>query len=815
MNFSYPFIKRPVMTTMVMLAILLFGAIAIKMLPVSDLPDIEYPTILVSAQMPGGNPQYMADSVATPLEQAFTSISGLNVMTSTNTPGRTEIVLNFDLNRNIDGAEVEVQGAISRTLPLLPPMPNNPIFQRVNPSQAPVLYLTLSSDTIDIGTLYDYAKNLLAEPISMISGVSEVNLYGYPYAVRVEANPELLYIRNLDLSSLAELIVGANPNLPGGSLIGPHQEWVIEPFGMLTTAKEYNNATLKQENGNPLKLEQVARATDALLGRNPFFHLVTKQGIQNTVALTIKRQSDANTIAVTQLIHKKLPELQKSLPASVKLTVFFDDAKAIISSVHEVEITLLIAFALVVLVIYLYLGNWTETVIPALVLPMSIITTFIVMYLLNFSIDNLSLLALILAIGFIVDDAIVVLENIVRHVEMGKQPMQAAIDGSKEISTTVVTMTLSLAAVFIPLVAMPGMLGRIFREFSITIIVTILASGFISLTLNPMLCSRFLKAAKKKKRTHFTDRLLDYYMISLKKVFRFKGAALLSGLGCFIFSFLLILALPFDFFPGADLGIIQGMTQCEQGSSLLNTNTHQTKVDEKINANPHIDAFLSVTGNPTSDQGLVFIRLSDEKRPKAKQIIASLMRELWKIPGINTYLMPMPLINLQVGNSSSLGEYQFALNGLSAKDVYAGAKAFTEKLKSIPEILHVNSDLKIDTPQLNFHILRDQAGIYGVNAFDIEQTLQLAYAGGRISTFNRNQNLYDLILEAEHPYQYHISDLNYLYVKSQETRGARPSSLPCKMGRGASSHGCQSPQSVPFSDHLFQLSSTCRSWNCR
>lgn len=766
------------MTTLVMVGVLFFGIYAYKKMPVSDLPDVAYPTITVSANQPGGSPEYMANTVATPLERSFATISGLSVMTSNNTNSTSTIVLNFDLGIDINAKEVEVQSSISQTLPDLPPMPNNPTFQKTNPSETPILFMTLTSDSLTLGKLYEYAYDIISQPISMIEGISQVQTYGYPYAVRVRADPMKLMARQLDLPTLSELLVEANPNLPGGLLYGPHTNVQIEAFGQGTNAALYNEVILREEKGIPLYVENVGKAIDGLQYRFPYFQKVTKEAEENCVVLAVTRLADSNTMDIIRQIKEKLPSLERTLPGSVNLGIFYDKSSEIIGALHDVELTLLIAFGLVVIVIFISLGKLVDGLIPSLVLPLALLAAFVLMFLSGFTVDSLSLLALTLAIGFMVDDAVVVLENIVRHVEMGKPRMQAALDGSKEISVTVFTMTIALGSVFIPLIWMPGMLGRIFREFSLTILFAILCSGFLSLMVNPMLCSRFL-TGKEKKEMHFSHTLqmglLNFYIKILRHTLHWRKSMLLIALLSIGASLWMIDLLPFDFLPQGNINMIRGLTQAAQGSSNLNTIAHQKRVNKVLRQSPYVDRFITIAGYPTNDQGLLFLHLlPPSKRPNASRLSTELMIESAIIPGINVFLKPFPFINLQVGTGTSVGQYQYVIWGRDAPLLYKSAGHYIRKMREMPEFVGVNTDMRIKSPQLNVQIDRERAGLYGITAQAIEETLQYAYSGGRISTFNLGTNLYDLILEVEPGFDLTTSDLDLLYIQAPNTEKLVP-----------------------------------------
>jgi HAE1 family hydrophobic/amphiphilic exporter-1 len=774
-NLSAPFIRRPVMTTLLMVAIVIFGVFAYQNLPVSDLPNIDYPTITVYAQQPGASPEYQADLVATPLERNFSNISGLMAMTSKNTMGNSEIVLNFDLDVNLDAKEVEVQQAVTQSIPDLPPLPNSPTYDRQNPSDSPILYLALTSDSQTLAEIYETGYNLLAQPISMVNGVSRVEVYGYPYAVRVQADPMKLMAYKVDFNELASTLVESNPNLPSGLLQGYYEDVLLQTAGQIAIGEKYDEVVIKEVDGLPLYVGNVAKGRSALENRDPYFHFIDKDGKdQSTIVMAVSRLPGSNTLHISNEIKQKLPILKKGIPGSVNLLIFYDKSIEIINSIKDVEITLLIALILVVAVIFLYLGKILETIIPSLVLPLSILATFVIMYFVGFNLDNLSLLALILAIGFVVDDSIVVMENIVRHVEMGKPPFEAAIDGSKQISVTVFTMSLALSAVFIPFIWMPGILGRIFHEFSLTIVIAIYCSGFISLTLNPMLCSRYIVAHKISKKPNLPERinarLVGWYEWALHHSIYFRKTTLLVGIACIFLTGLMVYILPYDFLPVGNLSLIQGLTQCQQGSSTLNTIRHQLEVNKLLESSPYQNGFMTMAGMPTNDQGMFFLRLIDpSKRPSSTAIARDLYQKGSQIVGVNTFLKPYPLINLQIGATSGLGEYQYTLMCTDSKILYETAAEVIEKMRALPELTGVNSDMRIKSPQLNITINRDMAGLYNVSASAIESTLQYAYSGGRIGTFNKGINLYDLIVEAEPGFDLDVNDVDLLYIQAQDT----------------------------------------------
>lgn len=760
------------MTTLVMGAILLFGFFCYYALPVSDLPNIDYPTITVNAYSPGASPEYQASLIATPLERQFASISNLRTVTSTNTVGNSQIVLNFDLKADLDAKELEVQQSVNQSLSELPPLPTHPVYKRTNPADTPILFLSLTSHSHPLSDLYEIGYNLLAQPISMIDGVSQVQVYGFPYAVRIQADPMKMVSHRVDFNELAHSIIKSNPNLPSGTLKGRYHDVVLQTEGQIAEGEHYEEVVIREVKGIPLFVGTVAQGISSLDQRDPYFRYVSKEGEEkNTIVLAVSRLPGSNTLNISKEIQNELPILEKGIPGSVKLEVFYDKAVEIKSVIKDVEITLFIALFLVVLVIFIYLGKLLETIIPSLVLPLSLLATCIVIYLLGFNLDTLSLLALILAIGFIVDDSIVVMENIVRHVEMGKKPFEAALDGSKQISLTVLTMSIALAAVFIPFIWMPGILGRVFHEFSVTIVVAILCSGFISLTLNPMLCSRYLVPYTPNQHLSFSERMnarfVKKYEWLLHHSILYRKTTLLIGIACILLTALLFMLLPFDFIPIGNLSMVKGLVQCNQGSSRINTIEHLQKVNALLLNSPYQNGFLAMGGYPTDDQSVIFMRLAHpSKRPQTPEIAHSLYEDCHQIVGVNSFFKPFPLMNLQVGSNAGLGAYQYTLLSTQPETLYASAEELIEKMRHLPEFTQVNSNMRNKSPQLNISIDRDRAGIYNITAEAIESTLRYAYSGGRIGTFHKGINLYDLILEAEPGFDLTHKDIDLLYIQT-------------------------------------------------
>ena len=539
MNIPELFIRRPIMTTLVMMAIVLFGIIGYKLLPVSDLPNVDFPTILVSASLPGASPETMASAVATPLERQFSTIAGIDSMTSSNAQGITQITIQFNLNRDIDAAAQDIQSMIAKAAPQLPPnMPTPPSYRKVNPADQPILYLTLSSPTLPLSTVNEYADTFIAQRISMLSGVAQVQIFGsQKYAVRTQLDPKALAYRGIGIDEVSDAVQKGNVELPTGTLYGPDKAFTVQANGQLMEAAAYQPLIVAYRNGSPVRLSDIGTAIDSVENDKVASWYNTPESSMRAIILAIQRQPGSNTVEVADAVKKLLPKFLKQMPASVDLHILFDLSESIHASVNDVKFTLFLVVCLVVLVIFLFLRNLSATMIPSLTLPLSIVGTFAAMYLLDFSLDNLSLMALTLSVGFVVDDAIVMLENIVRHIEMGEGVLEAALKGSREIGFTIVSMTLSLVAVFIPVLFMGGVLGRLLHEFSVTISLAILISGFVSLTLTPMLCSKFLRPEASEKHGrfytrvgHFFDGMFNLYKWSLDKVLRHRRATLIFSL---------------------------------------------------------------------------------------------------------------------------------------------------------------------------------------------------------------------------------------------------------------------------------------------
>ncbi len=771
MSFSGLFIRRPVTTTLVMLGILMFGIMAYRLLPVSDLPNVDYPTITVSAGLPGASPQTMAAAVATPLEKQFSTIAGLDAMTSSSTLGGTSITLQFTLARDIDAAAQDVQAAISKTLRQLPPGIQPPSYQKVNPADSPILYLTLTSNTMPLATLDEYAETFLAQRLSTVSGVAQVQVFGSAkYAVRIQLDPKALQARGIGLDEVTAAVNAGNPNLPTGTLWGPQRAYTVLADGQISSAPEFRQLVVTYQNGAPVRLQDVANVLDDVQdNRNATWY----DGVR-AIILAIQRQPGTNTVQVADGVKATVASLAPQLPASVQVNTLYDRSVSIHQSVNDVQTTLLITLCLVVLVIFLFLRNLSATVIPSLALPFSIIGTFSAMYLLGYSLDNLSLMALTLSVGFVVDDAIVMLENIVRHMEMGKRPLQAALEGAREIGFTILSMTISLTAVFIPVLFMGGIIGRLFHEFAVTIGIAILVSGFVSLTLTPMLCSRFLHPPSEERHGRFYEatervyrRVLGLYQRSLGWVMDHRPTSLAFSAGILAATAVLFVIVPKGFIPTEDTGQIQGNTETIEGSSFDAMQAHQLAVADVLRRDPYVAHFMSSVGGGTMNQGRVSIRLKPRgQRPPADQVIRELQPKLNLIPGIRTYLQVPPAI--RIGGRPTKTQYQFTLQSADIDVLYDNAAKLETRLKQIPVLQDVTTDLQIKNPQVSVQIDRDRAAALGVTVQQIEQALYDAYGSRQVSTIYTPNNQYWVILELLPQYQRDPAALSLLNIRSQK-----------------------------------------------
>lgn len=774
MNICEPFIKRPVMTTLLTGAILLFGAISYSLLPVSDLPNVDFPTIQVQASLPGASPETMASSVATPLEKQFSTIAGLDSMTSTSSLGNTLITLQFVPSRDLDAAAQDVQAAIASALRQLPSdMSFPPSYRKVNPADQPIMYLSLTSPTLPLYALDDYGQTIVAQRISMVSGVAQVLVYGaQKYAVRIQVDPKAMAAKGIGIDEVSRAVAKANVNLPTGTLYGPQRAFTVQTTGQLTEAAAYRPIIVAYKEGKPVRLEELGRIVDSVENNK----IAAWFKDQRAIVLAIQRQPGTNTVAVAKAIRELLPSFQLQLPASVSMHLLYDRSESIQESVRDVQFTLGVALALVVLVIFVFLRNLSATLIPSLAMPLSIMGTFTVMYPAGFSMDNLSLMALTLSLGFVVDDAIVMLENVVRHMEMGKKPLKAALDGSREISFTIVSMTLSLAAVFIPVLFMGGIVGRLFHEFAVTIGVAVLISGFVSLSLSPMLCSRFLSPQSSRHgKLHQVfekgfDWLLRWYGWGLRIVLNNRAAALLFTVVVMGVTAYLFKTIPKGFIPSEDTGQLVAITEAIEGISFESLVEHQKRVAAIVAQDPNIEAFMSSAGARGgvigSNQGTLFMRLKPraERSMTADEVAQSLRKKLMGVPGMKVYLQNPPLI--RIGGRFAKSQYQFTLQSPDTNELCHYAPILEDRMRNMESLTDVSSDLQLKNPEVRVWIDRDKASALGVTAEQVEDALYSAYGSRQISTIYAPNNSYQVILELLPEYQRDPAALSMLYVRS-------------------------------------------------
>lgn len=806
------------MTSLVMLAVMIFGVFAYRILPVNDLPSIDFPTIQVTSNLPGASPETMASAVATPLERQFSTISGLDSMTSTNGQGISIITLQFSLDRNIDAAAQDVQAAISKAARQLPQdMPSPPSYQKVNPADSPVIYLALSSPTLPLSDVNEYADTVISPRISMIKGVAQVLVYGsQKYAVRVQIDPQALANRRIGLDEVAAALAKWNVNLPTGGLQGDRQAFTIQATGQLYRADAFKPMVVVYRDGSPVRLQDIARVTDSVENDKIAAWYNTGGKSTRAIVLAIQRQPGTNTIEVVDSIKMQIPSFRSQMPASIRLNTLFDRSESIRASVHDVKFTLLLTIALVILVIFLFLRNLSATIIPSLALPLSIIGTFAAMYGLGFSVNNITLMALTLSVGFVVDDAIVMLENIVRHMEKGEKPMEAAFRGSREIGFTIISMTLSLVAVFIPVLFMAGMLGRMLHEFAVTITVAILISGAVSLTLTPMLSSRFLKPVREVQHgrlynimERFFDGMRGLYENTLKQVLGFRRSTMVLTLLMTAATVWLFVRMPTGLLPSDDIGGIFAFTEGAQGASFEEMKSHQLRLVDIVFQDPNIEAFMSFVGaggsRVASNGGFMFLKLKPraERKLNADQVIQGLRPKVMSVPGIMMFMQNPPPIRLEA--TLAKAQYQFVLQSPDTEDLYMNASAFEEKLRGMPMLQDVTSDLQIKNPQVNLDINRDRAAALGITAHQIEETLYSAYGSRQVSTIYSPTNQYKVIMELEPQYQMDPSALGLLYVRSDSGRLVPVSSL-ARITKGLG------PLSV---NHLGQITSVTISFNLK
>jgi HAE1 family hydrophobic/amphiphilic exporter-1 len=775
MNFCEIWVRRPVMTVLVMVGILIFGIGGYRLLPVSTLPNVDFPTIQVSADLPGASPETMASSVATVLEKQFSTIAGIDEMTSVSGQGVSRITIQFALDRDIDAAAQDVNSAIASAARQLPAtMPSPPSFRKVNPGDFPVYYLALTSTTLPLATVNEYAETYLAQRISTINGVAQVNVFGQQkYAVRVQLDPNALAARGVGINEVEQAVANANVNIPTGSLSGKERVFAVQSTGQLQNAQAFRPVIVTYRNGAPVRLQELGNIVDSVQNDKVAAWFNGKRGI----VLAIQRQPGTNTIEVVDNIKKLLPTFRAEVPPAIDLEVLYDRSVSIRASVGEVQFTLYLALMLVVLVIFLFLRNIPATIIPALALPMSIIGTFAVMYLFGYSLNNISLMALTLCVGFVVDDAIVMLENITRHIEQGKSVLQATLEGSKEIVFTIISMTISLAAVFIPVLFMGGILGRLLKEFAVTIMAAVLISGFVSLTLTPMMCSRILKPHRRDARhgrlymafERAFDAWKHGYDVSLRWTLRHQRVVLALFIAVCVVTGMLFARAPKGFLPSEDSGQLFCFVEGPQDASFEAMSELQTKVAEIIRSDPNVEAAMSFVGatgfSPSLNVGRITITLKPfNQRKPADQVVRELRPKISNVLGAKAFIQNVPAI--RIGGGLTKSPYQYVMRSTSTEELYQWAGVIEQKLRTLPGLIDVTSDLQITRPEVTVEIEREKASALGVSAQQIEMALNNAYGSRQVSTIYTSTNQYWVILELAPRYQTDPSVMPMLYVRS-------------------------------------------------
>jgi HAE1 family hydrophobic/amphiphilic exporter-1 len=823
-NFSELFIRRPVMTVALTVSVLLFGLFAFTRLPVSDLPAIDYPVIQVQVNYPGATPETMANNVATPLERQFMQIPGLELVTSNNLQGHSSFVLQFDLSKSLDGAATDVQAAITRAQGQLPvDLPSPPTFTKTNPNDQPIMYIAIVSDTATEGQLYDYANTQIGERISILPGVSQVSIFGTQSAVRIKADPSKMAVRNITLEDLTNAVKNGTAYTGAGQFDGPHRSFLLQPQGQLTTAEQYDGLIVGNTNGAPVYLKDVATSKQGVQDERIDMRVWVRGYYQPgaNVFIGVFRRAGVNAVEVAKSVRDLLPSIQSQLPGSVLLFTAYDRSQTIVTGINDVKTTLYLAFVLVVMVIFVFLGRGTDTLIPAVALPLSLLLTFIFMDLLGYSLDNLSLMALTLAIGFLVDDAIVFLENTVRLMEQeGMNAFDASIESAKEISFTILAMTLSLAAVFIPLVFMSGLMGRIFREFSITIVISILASGIVSLTLTPLMTSRLLGERGKNARKTWMERVfgaierrvLDLYGRQLWFFLRQRWISAIIWVVCLIGTGYLFYIVPKAFLPVGDSSFIRGILVAQEGTSPDQMHAYQTEAEKIMRANPAVRSTFTMSGNAAflgSNQAflIAFLKPPSERAPIA-QVAGQLMGGIaTTIPGTLAFLQPNPALEISTGaTANAQGQFAYALSGIDPNEVYETAGKMMAKMHEYPGFLFVNSDLYNHTPNLQVDILRDQAKLYGVSETRILTLLHDAYSQNYSYLIKKSTDQYQVILEVADDKRSRPEDLGKLYIKSDDGQRMIP------LNAVTSWHPVIGPQAV---NHINQFTSVTMFFNLK
>jgi HAE1 family hydrophobic/amphiphilic exporter-1 len=789
MNLSEPFIRRPVMTAVLTVSVVVFGVLSYRRLPVNDLPVVDYPVISVQANYPGASPDTVANNIATPLERQFMQINGLELVTSASTQGHVSFTLQFALDKSIDAAATDVQTAISQATGNLPvDLPSPPTYSKTNPNDQPILYIALTSDSVTSGQLYDYGSTQVGQRISILPGVSSVQVFGTKSAVRIKVDPSKMWARGISVDDLVAAVKNGTSYTGAGQLDGAAGTALLQPHGQLDNAQAYGNLIVNSVNGAPVYLHDIAQTRDSVQDERLSMRFWVRGYSEPTatVVVAVNRQAGSNAVEVAKSVRDILPLVSAELPGSVRVTPIYDRSQTIVNSVADVQATLVIAFVLVVAVIFLFLGRATDTLIPAVALPMSLLLTFVAMRLLGYSLDNLSLMALTLAIGFLVDDAIVFLENTVRLMEKGQPALQATLNSAKEISFTILSMTISLAAVFLPLVFMSGLVGRIFREFAITIVVAIIASGLVSLTLTPLMCARLLKARGHGIKQNWIERttgriekrVLDIYGNSLWWFLKHRWISALTWAACMAGTVLLFNVVPKAFLPVGDSSFIWGVMIGKEGSSPDQMQALQNQAAEVMRQDDSVGATFTLTGGTflASNQGLLLAFLEPPQvRPPIQAVAGRLMGRLATIPGVFPFLRPFPVLEISTGaTNQNQGQYAYALSGVNSQQVYEVAQKFMARLREYPGFATVSSDYFANTPNLEIDIRRDQARIYGVSETRILNLLRNAYSQNYLYLIKKTSDQYQVILEVKDDERSKPEDLSLLYIKSDDGKNLVP-----------------------------------------
>jgi hydrophobic/amphiphilic exporter-1 (mainly G- bacteria), HAE1 family len=810
------------MTTVLTVSVILFGILAYMRLPVNDLPAVDYPVIQVQASYPGASPETVANNIATPLERQFMQINGLELVTSKSTQGHTSLTLQFALSKSIDAAATDVQTAISQATGSLPvDLPSPPTFSKTNPNDQPIMYIALTSDSVTRGQLYDYGSTQIGQRISILPGVSRVNVFGTKSAIRIKADPSAMWARNISVDDLSAAVRNGTSYMGAGQFDDKSGTTLLRPQGQLDSAQAYGDLIVGSTNGAPVYLRDVAEVRESVQDErlNMRFWARGYPVPGATVVLAVFRQAGANAVEVANSIRALLPQISAELPGSVRITPLYDRSRGIVNSVNDVQETLLIAFVLVVLVIFLFLGRATDTLIPAVALPISLLITFVVMNALGYSLDNLSLMALTLAIGFLVDDAIVFLENTVRRMEQGERALEATIHSAKEISFTILSMTISLAAVFIPLVFMSGLVGRIFREFAVTIVVAIIASGLVSLTLTPLMCARLLSDRGEGSRRTWMERrigglerrVLVGYGRSLSWFLARRWISVVVWVVCLAGTVWLFMLVPKAFLPPGDSSVVTGVFIGREGASPEQMHAIQDQVDAVLLQNPNVMATIEVTGLPqflASNQGIMFTFLKPPAgRAPIHEETAKLMGAMGTIPGVMAFLRPFPVLEISTGaTNQNQGQYQFSVSGVIPQQVYDASAKLLVKLQEFPGFLTVSSDYYNNTPNLDIELRREQAKLNGVSESRILALLRNAYSQNYLYLIKKPADQYQVILEAADRARATPEDLALLYIRSDDGKRLVPLDA---LVTWKSSLG---PQSV---NHLNQFTSVTLSFNLK